>query len=403
MQNSFQQLTHPARRAAATHITGAGISQPAVKVETGNILQGKRTVTGPGKVVQRFGVNVKLSDNFDASKVPIKNITFSGRPSSTYLEGGDPRGTTRHVIAVQLEFAAIKNLYTGKTIEQAAHHLGVPPTIENVENKIKNLLVGYKDKRLHYQGSSAGNSKLETAAQRGLSLMSQSRDQQGRILDEATFGLGVRLAYLGTLDIPPQSVRQGKADQLNAAILLHRQTFQMAHKVPDKYMPSEELALKFANYDGDNYADYAYSVAQADKSGASARDASLFGHFKLEAPRQQQLNLPSSSTPSSQYGLGSSHGGYPSPQLSYYSPQSHGQSSFLSGHTPNPYFSAPPTLFGGGQPGPFNPQHTITSSTGYHQQPPPFLLPPTQQAPVQGNGPTPSRGGLRINDLLGNY
>src|SRR5690606_8850483 len=147
--------------------------------------------TGPGKVVQRFGVAVQTGGNLDVSGLPINGITFTGRPPDTYLSGGDPYGDKRHVIAVQLEYEAVRSLLVGKTIGQAATMLGTQPTARDVEKAIKAKLAPPKEERLYYQGSKTGNPQLEAVTQQGLSLMQQGRDGDGNIIDRGSFTEGV--------------------------------------------------------------------------------------------------------------------------------------------------------------------------------------------------------------------
>lgn len=242
-------------------------------------------------VVQKYGVHV-VTDAASSQDDVIQGITFKGRPGGTFI-GGDPHGTQRHVISIQLEQKAVQALYVGKTIGQAAHTLGCNPTAADVSEAIKATLSGQdlKSRRLIYQGSGTSNSALQNVTAFAESEM-RKYHPDAPTHDPEKYRQAVLLAFAGTFDSPPQEVKQNNRPEIFGAIELHRWTIQRAYNIPDHFMPGQKIITDlFSTKSSDEIAQFAEGIVSSLRVGASADKASHFGHFKLDAPPSRQQPL----------------------------------------------------------------------------------------------------------------
>lgn len=243
--------------------------------------------TGNQPPVQRFQVNVQ-TDAASAANDTITAIGFKDRPGHTNI-GGDAYGANRHVVSIQLEYKAVRSMFVGKTIGEAAHALGCTPDAGSVQNALKTRLAGYKPQRLLFQGSGTANAQLQNFT----SLAESEMNKYGP--DKPTFNArkyqqAVMLAFIGTFDSPPDSVKQDNLAKITGAIALHRYTIQHAYNIPNEYMPGEEeITQLFLNMSSDDIAQRGAGLVQSLRAGGEAQSASLFGSFPHSSARQQPL------------------------------------------------------------------------------------------------------------------
>jgi hypothetical protein len=298
--------------------------------------------TGNQPPVQRFQVNVQ-TNAASAADDTITAIGFKDRPGHTNI-GGDPFGANRHVVSVQLEFKAIQSMFVGKTIGEAARSLRCDPNAAAVQNALKTRLAGFKPQRLLFQGSGSANAQLQNFTDLAESEMNKYRPGKPAF-DPEKYQQAVLLAFIGTFDSPPDSVKQHNLDKITGAIALHRYTIQRAYNIPDQYMPGEaEVTQLFLKMSSDDIAQRGAGLAQSLRAGGDAQSASLFGSFPQSSTRQQpRYSLGGGTTHAPQLNTpyGQPQGGQPllPPISSIFTtiPQTHG----YGGQQQSAYSTAP--------------------------------------------------------------